>query len=351
MNSITKHPFFIRLRHWEYWNSRLVYFPLYPYWLWLSIKSRSFFFPTAANPSIVNGGLIMESKKDVYELLPKELYPATCFFKKGTYARQVLNTVMQTDLTFPMIVKPDIGERGLGVKKVNNEEELAAYVLMMPTDFLVQQFISYEHEIGLFYCRIPGQQRGMITGIVNKEPVAIVGDGKLTVWELVMQNERYILQLKQIRSLQKEKLQLVLSKGERLVLIPYGNHSRGSKFTDVSCKITQRLTNTIDGYCKKIPGFYYGRLDIRFDTWEKLEKGEQFSIIELNGSGSEPTHIYDPKHSLFFAWREIIKHWRILYRISKENNKLGVAYVSLKKGKQEYASFREIDALLSAHVW
>ncbi|MGZ3778852.1 MAG: hypothetical protein ACXVAZ_14415, partial [Mucilaginibacter sp.] len=311
----------------------------------------SFFFPTAANPGITNGGLIMESKKDVYDLLPKGLYPTTCFFKKGTSIAVVMNEIKQAGIDFPMFVKPDIGERGLGVKKIKNEDELGAYVLNIPTDFLVQEFVGYENEIGLFYCRVPGDENGVITGIVNKEPVTVTGDSVRTVRELIMDNERYVLQMHQIEAIQKDKLTVVLNEGEKLELIPYGNHSRGSKFTDISYRVSERLSETINNWCKDIPGFYFGRLDIRFDSWEQLETGLGASIIELNGSGSEPTHIYDPAHSLFFAWREIIRHWKLLYRVSKENHRRGVPYISLKKGKAEYDSFREIDAVLSAQVW
>jgi hypothetical protein len=53
-----------------------------------------------------------------------------------------------------------------------------------------------------------------------------------------------------------------------------------------------------------------------------LKQGKNFSIIELNGAGSEPTHMYDPKHSIFFAWKEIIRHWNILARISRINHRL-----------------------------
>jgi hypothetical protein len=103
--------------------------------------------------------------------------------------------------------------------------------------------------------------------------------------------------------------------------------------------------------CNRVPEFYYGRLDIRFKDWESLARGEDFSIIEVNGSGSEPTHIYDPQHSIFFAWREIIKHWKILYQICKANNKKGVKYLTLAEGRREIKSFKEIDLQLSARTW
>jgi hypothetical protein len=109
------------------------------------------------------------------------------------------------------------------------------------------------------------------------------------------------------------------AKDQTLTLAPYGNHSRGARFLDHSHRITPRLEAALDNLCRRIPGFHFGRLDIRFQSWPLLETGEAFSIIELNGAGSEPTHIYDPGHSLFFAWKEIKRHLDILYKVSRTN--------------------------------
>lgn len=344
-------PFFIRLRHWEFWNSKIVYAPLYPYWLWLSIKARSFYFLTAANPTIANGGFVMERKKDVNSLLPGDSHPFTLYFETGTPFNEISERIQHTSLKFPVIAKPDYGERGIAVKKIETETELREYAAHMPVSFLVQQFIPYENEVGIFYYRIPGEPKGHISGIVNKEPVAITGDGIHSVEELVYMNERYILQIDQIRQLHPDKLDTILSIGERLVLVPYGNHARGSKFTDISHRISDKLTETIDQICTRIDGFFFGRLDIRFNTWEELEEGKNISIIELNGSGSEPTHIYDPKHSILFAWKEIIRHWNIMYRIAVLNNEKGVAYLSFKNAQKVVSEHRRITSMLSARTW
>ena len=116
------------------------------------------------------------------------------------------------------------------------------------------------------------------------------------------------------------ELKRILQKEEKRILVPYGNHIRGAKFLDASHLITNELTDTIDFICSQIEGFYFGRLDIRFNSWEELSSGKNISIIEVNGAGSEPTHIYDPRHSLFFAWKEIIRHLNILWKISRINH-------------------------------
>lgn len=341
----------IRLSHWEYWNSTIVYLPLYPYWLWLSVKSGSIDFLTAANPGIKNGGYIMESKNDVYHLLPSGSYPTTIHFKSSDLANDILSLIKNNEINYPLIAKPDYGEKGVAVKKINTVNELKEYVAKMPIPFLIQECIPYDNEVGIFYWRMPNEDKGHISGIVSKEQVVIVGDGEKTIEELVVSNDRYFLQLEQVRQTYPNQMQDVLPKGASMVLIPYGNHARGSKFTDISHKITDKLTDTINSLCKQIDGFYYGRLDIRYNTWEELEEGKNYSIIELNGSGSEPTHIYDPRHSIVDAWRIILQHWDILYRISKANRKLGVKFNSFISVRKDERMFKNMLKQLNQHTW
>ncbi len=348
---IFHHPFFIRLKHWEYWNRTIVYAPLYPLWVWFSLRARSFFFLSAANPNIRNGGFIMESKKEIYDQLPTSFYPTTLYFRANTPNNIVLQQLGQSNITYPLIAKPDHGERGRAVKKIHTQLELLDYIERMPLSYLLQEFIPYPNEVGIFYYRMPGGAKGHISGIVNKFPVTVVGNGKETVKQLAWQNERYLLQWKHIKQLDFNLLNSIPAIGEAIVLVPYGNHSRGCLFTDESAKITVSLTETINTICSSIPEFYYGRLDIRFNTWQELEQGQNFSIIEVNGSGSEPTHIYDPAHSIFFAWKEIARHWNILHKIAKANNKRGVPYMTIMQGRADLLEFWAIDATLAKQTW
>ena len=122
----------------------------------------------------------------------------------------------------------------------------------------------------------------------------------------------------------------------------------GAKFLDDSHLIDEELTDTIDKVCKQVKNFYFGRLDIRYNTWEELKKGVNFSVIEVNGAGSEPTHIYDPRHSLFFAWKEIVRHWLILWRISRKNHRRGYRYLTLREGIQMFRENSLVSKKLAA---
>jgi hypothetical protein len=320
INKLKTKTWFIKLFNWEYWPFNVVYGPMFLYWLWLMIKARSFFFFNASNPLITNGGFLMESKKDIYDMIPQEYYPATLFFKPGIAIDKVLAEMKAREMEFPVIAKPDIGMRGILVQKIESGKELENYIRNAGVNFLVQDFIEYENEVGLFYYRYPNQAKGNISGIVGKEFLTVTGDGVSTIEELLMKDQRFILQVPVLKETHAGTLKLVLQKNEHHLLVPYGNHCRGSKFLDISNLVDDELVTAIDKVCRQIPEFYFGRMDIRYNSWEELKQGKNFSIIELNGAGSEPTHIYDPKHSIFFAWKEIIRHFNILYRISAMNH-------------------------------
>jgi len=223
-----------------------------------------------------------------------------------------------------------------------------AYSKKNKVDFLLQEFVDYENEAGIFYYRIPGEKRGKISGIVGKEFIQVTGDGRSTIEELLLKEERYILQIGNLRACFGDDLQAILPAKVGKILAHYGNHRRGAKFLDLTQRANQQLNDTIDNICKQIPEFYYGRLDIKFKSWEDLCAGLHFSIIELNGAGSEPTHIYDPKHSLFFVWKEIVGHWRLLYRISKLNAKQkGIRFMSTNKGLKMFNDNNQYLRLIS----
>jgi len=325
-------PFFIRLRNWEYWPFYIVYGPIFFYWVWLSLKARSFFFFSTANPTITHAGFLLESKQQIYDLMPEGSYPKTLYFRKGTRIGEIRHQLEKQGFTYPLMAKPDIGQRGMGVELLKDECGLLVYAMRSQVDFLLQEYVDYPQEIGVFYYRMPGEQKGAVTGVVGKEFLTVTGDGVSTVETLLLQDDRYVLQLAALRRTAGRRLQTIPAKGETLELVPYGNHSRGAKFLDHSHRVTPGVEAVIDKLCRRIPGFYFGRLDIRFQSWSLLEAGKAFSVIELNGAGSEPTHIYDPRHSLLFAWKEIKRHLDILYKVSRAN---------LVKGEHTTMSFRQ----------
>lgn len=327
--------FLHKLFHWEYWPYQVVYFPVYFQYLFYVLKTRSFFYFNAVNPTIKNGGFFMESKKEIYDLIPQEYYPTTILIEPNEKIESILNKINEAAIEFPLIVKPDIGLRGTAVKKIHNANELEAYFSKANFTVLIQSLIPFKNEIGLFYVKLPNQP-GKITGIVSKEFMILKGNGENTIRELIHQNNRYLMQLDALEMEYQEKLNTILPNSETINLVPYGNHCRGTKFVDASFEITLEMEKTFNSICNQINGFYYGRMDIMFESFEDLAKGKKIKIVEINGAISEPTHIYDPKHSLWFGWKELTRHFHYMYLISKHNHNNGAKYLSFSEGVTEF---------------
>ena len=336
MNHRALQLFWHKLTHWEYWPLHVVYFPIYLLYGYYSIKAKSICFFNAVNPSIKNGGLMMESKKKIYDLIPEKYYAKTVLIHPKTTSEEIKSLLKNRDLPFPLIAKPDIGLRGSAVQKIHSEKELLDYHKKANFDYLIQDFIAFPNEIGVFYVRYPNKNKGEITGIVSKEKLTIIGDGNSTIEELLNKTPRFQIQLKSLQEEYGAIYNTVLPKSKKLTLMPYGSHSRGAKFNDFSNIITPQLTESINKICLQIDGFYYGRLDIMYNTVAELEQGKNLMIVELNGAKSEPTHIYDPEHSLFFAWKTLAKHIKHMFEISQINHKnKGTPYLKYYIGIRE----------------
>ncbi len=278
----------------------------------------------------------MDSKKEVYDLIPKEYYPKTILIKPENDITQISKIVRSESIQYPFFIKPDIGLRGFAVKKINDFDSWNEYHQNANFNYLIQEFVSLPNEIGMFYVKNPRSAKGEITGIVSKEFMSIRGDGRTSVRELLKQNPRFEIQLKALEVELGKGMDKIFKKEENITVVPYGNHARGAKFLDSSNLITPRLIETFDAICSKIEGFNFGRLDIMYESIEDLEKGKNFMIIEINGAKSEPTHIYDPRHSVFFAWKELARHISYMNKISIENHmNQGARYLGFWEGLSE----------------
>jgi hypothetical protein len=176
--------------------------------------------------------------------------------------------------------------------------------------------------------------QGAITGFIQKNLLTVCGDGTSTLLELILKHPRAKFRLKEMKRRHEHRLDRVLSEGEQFYLSYAGNHFRGASFIDLHNQIDEKLLMVFDKLSHYTDKFYYGRYDIKCNSVEELKEGKNFSILEFNGSGSEPIHVYDANLSLWGAYRVILKHWKILYRISKYNHQNGIPYWSFGKGQR-----------------
>ena len=318
---------FKKITNWEYWPSYLFYIPVIPYAFLLAIKSRSFGFFSAVNPAIDGSGNGLESKYNTIQLIPDSYKPKTIFIKKGEQLINLLPKLTLKNINYPLIIKPDIGFRGLLVQKINSESELSEYITKYNSiNLIIQEFVDYKNECGIFYHRFPNEKTGKITSITLKKYLTIIGDGKSSISELILKDERAKIYVSLISEINKDKLETIPLLNEKIVLNIIGNHSKGTQFINGNDLINKDLINFFDKLSFDIDGWYYGRVDIKYTTFEELIKGENLKIIEINGVISEPTHIYDASSGTYLsALKSIKKHWKLIYLIGRKNKKVNNA--------------------------
>lgn len=338
----------IKLTNWEYWPFYILYVPVFIYWAGLILRARSAFFFSAANPSIENGGMMGESKVKILDIISPELKPKTIYFQPQVSKSDLLKDLDENGISYPFILKPDIGERGSFVEKIKNEVDLDQYLDQIKIPFLAQEYIDYPIEMGVFYYRYPSATKGQVSSVVLKKMLTVVGDGNKTVRELILMNPRAKLQLRALEKSIGQGLNHVLAEGEEKELESIGNHCRGTAFLNGNHLINDRLNDVFDKISKSIPGFYFGRYDLRCISFDALYEGNGIKIMELNGAGSEPGHIYHPGTSIWSAYRDIFHHLKVLFEISKENHRLGVPYMSLSEGIREIKKLRAYNKLKNA---
>ena len=318
-----------RITEWEHWPTYTYYVPLLPFFFYRFLKEGHPNHYLTTNPGIPYSGNGTESKFNTLTLVEEKYRPKSLLL--GIEDRNNLDgRLKELGLTFPLIAKPDKGFRGYLVKKIGSPEELRAYLQQVQTDILLQEFVSYPNELGIFYHRIPGQDKGQITSVTIKEFLKVIGDGSKSIRQLIDDDSRARLYADLFTRIHINQIDRVLEKGETLVLSVIGNHSKGTRFVNGNHLIDQDLHDFMDKICRPMKGFYYGRLDIKYRDHESLLKAEDFKVIEVNGIISEPTHIYDASHenaSFLNALRTINSHWKIMSQIAHINHhKNKVAY-------------------------
>ena len=172
--------------------------------------------------------------------------------------------------------------------------------------------------------RYPNRELGEIFSITEKQFPFVSGDGRSTIEELILVDPRAVCLAEKYFEQNRNRLAEVPANRERVTIVDIGTHSRGAVFLDGGWMKTAELERRIDEICRGFDGFYFGRFDIRTPSLDDLQRGENFKIIELNGVTSESTNIYDPRYSLFDAYRMLFRQWRIAFEIAAENIKLGV---------------------------
>ncbi len=312
----------------------LFYLPVAAWWTALSLRYLSFTLPSASNPAIRAGGLCGESKSAVLGLLGAhgktmmagfatvDLAPGATPADNGARVQAAMTS---TGLDFPVVVKPDVGRNGRGVRKIADAQALAAYLAEFPTDMrlMVQDFVPWKGEAGIFYIRAPGEEKGRITSVTLKYFPSVTGDGHASLRELILADPRAGLVPQFYLPRLAGQLDDIVPKGQEFPLVFTGNHCQGAIFRDGGQHVTPALLAEVEKIAQEIDGFYFGRFDIRYDSLDALKQGRDFRIIELNGAGSEATHIWDANMTLMGAYKALFHQVYQAFRIGAINRRRG----------------------------
>lgn len=321
-----------RLTHWETWDYRIKLVPLLPVWFWHCLRSRSLWFFTPSNPTLTFGGFEGEGKREMYEQLPPNLYPRSLYLSPDDGFGEVMQRVAATFGQYPVAVKPNVGMMGLLFRVIHSPDELRLYHERVGIDYIVQELITYPIEVSVFYYRMPGAERGTITGFVRKDELAVVGNGQSTLRELIQHYAPVRFRQTEMRAKHANRLDYVVPADEVYRLSHALNQTRGGQLVSLEHEKDDQLLAVFDRLSHYAGQFYFGRYDIKTASVADLKAGRHFSILEFNGAGAAPHHVYGNGNSLWQAYKIVLHHWAMLANISRENHRRGVPYWDFKRG-------------------
>ncbi len=308
--------------------SWLLYLPMAFYWLVLSCCYRSFTLPCLANPDIPFAGIANESKSEILNnFTPTNHLPKNCLIQHTNKLtpESLLATMNHAGLKFPIIAKPDMGCAGIGLKLLNNHDALYHAICAYPLGekIILNEFIEWPEELGVFYIKIPGKIQGFVPSLTLKYPFLIAGDGKRTVEEHLKSNSAGRRVLQQCRQHHRDVLQKIIPKHTFFRVTIFGSHTLGTIFRNGSSFIDDALCQRVNLLAQGLPNFYFGRFDIKCRSLNDFKAGKNFKVLEINAASAEMTHIWDPEGSLLETWSALIQQISFLFKIGHEIRKTG----------------------------
>lgn len=356
-----------RVTSWfELWPPWLFYLPVVGWWLWLALRHRGLMLPTAANPGIYAGGFLGESKSAILALVPPShrrwIAPWVVVRSKpgddpATAAAAALAALTAAGITLPVVAKPDVGQRGAGVRPVRDRAALQSYLADFPPghDLMLQQLagsapatappaddLRAAREAGVLWFRRPDDAHGEVFSMTLKVFPEVVGDGVQTLDQLIATDPRAGRIAALYRRRHHAELGRVLAAGERFPLVFAGNHCQGAIFRDGTGLVTAALAARIEDIAGAIPEFWFGRFDIRFDDFDRFLAGDDLTIVEINGASAEATHIWDAGARLGDAYRTLFRQFATLFEIGAANRRRGIRPLSAWRFLRDLRAYRRL---------
>ena len=318
----------LRTTHWEFWPSWLTYIPVAAFIILLAIRYRSLTLFTVSSPAIPHSGFAMDSKGDILDLFPKDSAMLPAYLRMPIHDSPVdriqplESFMLENNLDYPIVLKPDIGERGMGVAVIRSREEAANYLSNCPDEVIAQAFCPGK-EFGIYYVRMPADDQGFLFSVAQKHPQHVVGDGKKNLEHLILEDPRAVAMARYYLRKFSGRLDEIPAKGEKITLVEIGTHARGAVFTDDRNLITPELTQAIDKLTQSAGVLHCGRYDLRVPSKEELKAGKNIRILEFNGVTGEPAHVYQPGYPLLRGILDLCRQWKYAFSTGHQNRAQG----------------------------
>ncbi len=320
-----------RARRWEFWPAWLFYIPVVAWIILLGLRHRHFTLFTAANPGMDEGGVVGERKSPLLLRLSQSLPEATPplqLLPASLPAPERLQRARDfIGGRFPVVLKPEIGQRGRGVLIAQDWTQVQRYLAASREDLILQQFAPGK-EFGIFIYRDPDSGTVKIFSVTAKELMHVHGDGHRPLHQLIMDHPRAWLTAPMLFRRHRAHLQEVIPAGEDFYLVDVGSHCRGAVFLNGHKLITPALSQRLGEIVEALPGFHFGRLDVIATDRAALREGRDLKVLEVNGVTSEAAHVYHPGTPLLAGYRSFFRQWQLAFSIGRRNRDAGAHTVS-----------------------
>jgi len=327
------------IKKYEFWNPRLFELPFYIYLGYQCLINRVGIKGLAkANYGLYHGEIGLGSKFDSQLAFDQRFFLPTALIEGESSVdekKEAINAFVEKH-GFPIVLKSNVGSVGKGIVKVNDQADIEKHTPRLLGGYILQKFTDYAYECGVFYIRQNGVSK--ITGINKKHFPTVVGNGQDNLATLARKHYRYTKHWNSF--LQDLDTNEVLAKG---------SHTLGCKFTDDGHLNTRKMEQAIFAVSESQPGFNFGRIDVKAVDEAAFQRGE-FVVIEVNGVASLPTHMFDPKFSVWEAYKIFFEHARYLAQIAAEHRGKDMELMSyidvMRKVRENQAMLNEVHQAL-----
>lgn len=256
---------------------------------------------------------------------------------------------------FPVVVKPSMGIRGIGVVAgIDNNEQLEdAFALMGDSKFGGQDFIVEKHINGRDHrILVVGDE---VVGAIQRKPASVLGDGRSTIAELLLhrnvarRNNPHLWtrpakpDATMAHHLNKLGLTLasVLPVGREAMLSNTANISQGADSIDVFDRLHPSIVEACLQAVAAIPGMQYCGVDFLLEDPAKPVDQQDAAIIELNAHAA----IGNCEYPMFGQGRPVAQRLMDLtidqYQLEAQDPAEDLTVRLIVRGKVTGVGFRE----------